>query len=219
MRRRGGASYFRALFSDPSPSPPVLQDPHWVNRESLFLKLPPLASRPIVFLGDSLTEFGEWNELFGGKGLIINRGISADTTSGVLSRLDAVIAMHPRAVFLMIGTNDLLLGLKPEETAQNYKLIMGRLRMASPAPVVYAQSILPVAESIKQRSNKRIMDVNEQIKSAAAGKGVVYVDLYKDFVSGFSLNPKLSSDGLHLNGEGYALVAAWLRSSDFILPN
>jgi lysophospholipase L1-like esterase len=170
-----------------------------------------LASRPIVFLGDSITEFGEWNELFGGQGLIVNRGIGADTTSGVLSRLDAIIAMQPRAVFLMIGTNDRTrLGLKPAETARNYKLIVDGLRMPSPAPIVYVQSILPVAESPKQRSNEWIVDVNEQIKAVADGKGVVYIDLYQeflhqDFASGLSLDPRLSSDGLHPNGEGYAL--------------
>ena len=62
-----------------------------------------------LFLGDSLTEYGNWRELFPGLD-IKNRGIAGDTTDGVLHRLDGITALSPDKIFLMIGINDLLMG-------------------------------------------------------------------------------------------------------------
>ena len=75
----------------------------------------------VVFLGDSITEHGNWNEWFPATPLV-NRGISGDTTAGVLARLDTAID-NPLAVFLLIGTNDLAFGVKQAA-------IQGRTNMA-----------------------------------------------------------------------------------------
>ena len=58
----------------------------------------------VVFLGDSITEGGAWDELFPGVP-VRNRGIGGDTTSGVLDRLDQITRGRPAKVFLKIGTN------------------------------------------------------------------------------------------------------------------
>jgi hypothetical protein len=63
----------------------------------------------VVMLGDSLTELGEWQEMFP-EVKIANRGISSDMTSGILERLDEVMEARPRKVFLMAGINDLFWG-------------------------------------------------------------------------------------------------------------
>ena len=60
----------------------------------------------IVFLGDSITEFLNVDEFLPSYH-IIKRGIAGDTTSGVLRRLGEVIALKPRKLFLLIGTNDI----------------------------------------------------------------------------------------------------------------
>src|SRR5438105_5617872 len=74
-------------------------------RRGLFA-LSKIEAASIVMLGDSLTEGAPWRELTGCADLV-NRGIGGDTTSGVLARLDEVLKLKPRAIFLMIGVNDI----------------------------------------------------------------------------------------------------------------
>ena len=76
------------------------------HRKNLFQQLPN-TSGEIIFLGDSMTEYGEWVEFFGNPN-IKNRGIAGDMTDGILDRLDEVTASSPSQLFLMIGVNDLL---------------------------------------------------------------------------------------------------------------
>ena len=65
---------------------------------------------------------------------VANRGISGDTTRGVLIRLeDDVLALNPAAVVLLIGTNDLEEGAHPGRIAGNLKLILAALQRAQPA--------------------------------------------------------------------------------------
>ncbi|MGB9898194.1 GDSL-type esterase/lipase family protein, partial [Thermanaerothrix sp.] len=66
----------------------------------------PVKAGDIVFLGDSITDGARWDELFPGLS-VKNRGINADTTRGVLARLDSILQGQPAAIFLLIGTNDL----------------------------------------------------------------------------------------------------------------
>lgn len=70
------------------------------------------------FLGNSITDGGEWAELFNNRH-VKNRGISADRSGWLLDRLDPIINGHPKKLFLMIGTNDLAVGIAPEEVAAN----------------------------------------------------------------------------------------------------
>src|SRR3954451_7586104 len=80
---------------------------YYEARAALFRELKGMPE--IVMLGDSLTEWGNWHELVP-EFRVINRGIAGDTSSGVLDRLEEVIARRPKLVFLMIGTNDIGLG-------------------------------------------------------------------------------------------------------------
>src|ERR1700719_953485 len=77
----------------------------------------------IVMLGDSITEAAPWDELTGCRS-IVNRGIGGDTTGGVLARLGDVVKLRPRAVFLMIGVNDISLRVPAETTIENYRGIL-----------------------------------------------------------------------------------------------
>jgi hypothetical protein len=73
------------------------------QRSSLF-RLLPQSKGDIMFLGNSITNGNEWDELFNDAS-IKNRGISGDATLGVLNRLDEVTARKPGKVFLLIGIN------------------------------------------------------------------------------------------------------------------
>lgn len=80
----------------------------YYQRATLFETLPTSKS-DIIFLGNSITNGGEWAELLGNPHAK-NRGISGDTTQGVLDRLSTITKGKPSKIFLLIGTNDLSRG-------------------------------------------------------------------------------------------------------------
>ena len=89
---------------------------------------------------NSITDGGEWAELFNNRH-VKNRGISADRSGWLLDRLDPIINGHPKKLFLMIGTNDLAVGIAPEEVAANVEKLLDRFAEESPWTKIYVQSI------------------------------------------------------------------------------
>ncbi|MDR7869043.1 MAG: GDSL-type esterase/lipase family protein [Sporomusaceae bacterium] len=117
---------------------------------TLFFAIDPSPARPVVFLGDSITYGGDWEDLFPAT-LVENRGIGGDTTLGLLNRLDQVIALKPSQIFLMIGMNDLCYNRPIPEVIANYRRILGRFREELPDTKVYVQSVLPFNDRIFRR--------------------------------------------------------------------
>jgi len=183
---------------------------YYNQRLSLFEKLPDTKGE-IIFLGNSITDGGEWCELLGNP-KAKNRGISGDTTEGVLFRLNEVTRSKPAKVFLLIGINDLSRGVSKDIVFSNICKISDRIRTDSPKTKIYVQSILPVNDSFglfKNHTNKTddVLWVNKQLKTWCEKEQVQYVDLYDRFKNPDSelLNPNLTNDGLHLTGTGYLL--------------
>jgi len=181
-------------------------------RESLFERVvPPQPSRPIVFLGDSITQFCEWSELLGVP--VLNRGIGGDTSNDVLSRLEPVLALHPKAIFLLIGTNDALFtGPNVAAYLRTYAEILNHVREGSPGTVVFIESIPPIAAASGwpvtmhlngNAINSSIQSMNKGIEGLADGKSSIYLDIYDVVQQGGELNPRFSIDGVHLNALGY----------------
>jgi lysophospholipase L1-like esterase len=190
---------------------------YYNQRLSLFEKLPDTKGE-IIFLGNSITDGGEWYELLGNS-KAKNRGISGDTTEGVLFRLNEVTRSKPAKVFLLIGINDLSRGVSRDTVFSNICRIAQKIRKDSPKTQVYVQSILPVNDSFglfKNHTNKTddVLWVNAQLKIWCEKKQVRYVDLYSRFKNPDSelLNPQLTNDGLHLKGDGYLLWAETIKS-------
>lgn len=160
----------------------------------------------IIFVGDSLTQRGLWNELLP-EGNTINRGINSDSTEGVYNRLDEVIESKPSDVFLMIGINDLRYEIPTVELLNNYKRILNKLHKEIPETKVYVQSILPVrydaSMDVSMISNKEIKRINSELVELANELGYEYVDLHSLYEESGEMNNELTTDGIHLNGEGY----------------
>ena len=114
----------------------------WRERRAQWAKEREQDKGAVVFLGDSITQ--GWGDDLGAAfpGVkVANRGISGDTTRGVLIRLqEDVLALDPAAVVLLIGTNDLEEGATPEMIAGNLKLILAALEKHDPRmPIVLCQ--------------------------------------------------------------------------------
>ncbi len=158
----------------------------------------------IVFLGDSLTELCEWNELME-RTDILNRGISGDFTSGVLQRLPRILTNAPRQLFLMIGINDLAF-TGPDVVIANYQKIVDRITQKAPSTKLYIQSILPVNNQVRNTgiANKDIQYINREISKMAARAGATFINLYPFFTNEAGrLKEGFTEDGIHLDAPGY----------------
>ena len=168
----------------------------------------------VVFLGDSITQ--GWG---GGLGAafpgvkVANRGISGDTTRGVLIRLqDDVLALDPAAVVLLIGTNDLDEAATPDMVAENMKLMLAAMKQHNPRmPIVLCQ-VFPSSEKMRRPADK-IKAVNALYLAAVKGDPqVIALDTWTLFADANGDAPEAEfPDLLHLNEVGYAKWAAALR--------
>ena len=174
-------------------------------RKQMFEQMPN-SETEIIFIGDSLTDQGEWAELLGNAN-IRNRGISGDTTDGVLNRLKEITASQPQKLFLMIGANDLWNEKKPaSEIAQNYRRILEQIQRQTPQTQVFIQSLLPmntIQYPIKV-NNSDIISVNRHLQNLANEFSYTYIDIHQHFTNDQKqLDPVYTIDGVHLNGKGY----------------
>ena len=176
----------------------------------------PHSTNDIVFLGNSITDRVDWNELLGMSN-VHNRGISGDITFGVLQRLDEVIEGHPAKVFILIGINDVSKNIPDSVIFKNYKKITDRIKAGSAHTHVYFQTLLPVNNEFTQFKNhynkdEHILWLNEQIKTLEKEKNITVIDLYPHFLNDENkLDKKYTLDGLHLNAEGYKVWAGILQ--------
>jgi len=167
----------------------------------------------IMFVGDSHTEAFELNEYLENDS-VRNRGIWGDGAGGVFNRIDSIAVRKPSKIFLMIGVNDILAGRSPEETFDKVKQVIEKAYLMSPATEIYIQSVLPTSNPIKESnvsSLPKIIRLNSLYRNLAIGKRVIYIDLFPSFIKSNALNPKLTVDGLHLNGNGYRLWSSLIK--------
>lgn len=187
------------------PAQPAQRSPYWRERTSFFRTFGRQAD--VVMIGDSLTDGAEWAEIFPGRS-IVNRGIDGDTTHGVLSRLDDILAEHPRRVFVMIGINDFADGHRTVEAVfRDYRLLVARLQGAGVRVVV--QATLPCnADKGAWKScralNPLVAQLNARLATLASGT-VSFVTLARLVAPDGGLRSELTFDGVHLNGQGYLL--------------
>ena len=187
--------------------PPYLT--FYYRMRTTYFAVDPHQAHPIVFLGDSITDGGEWSKLFPNLP-VENRGIGGDTTEGLLNRIDQIIALKPSQVFLMIGTNDLCFDCPIDEAMINYRHILTRLHNELPDTQIYIESVLPFNDTIfpsrSLRTNSNIRKLNIAIKNLAEQYNDPYIDLTPVFTDQDGrLFSKYTSDGLHLNAKGYSV--------------
>jgi lysophospholipase L1-like esterase len=168
----------------------------------------------VVFLGDSITQQWERGMPAAFPGMkIANRGISGDTTRGLLVRLDEdVFALNPSAVVLLIGTNDLEEGATPEMVEQNMRILLSRLGQHNRRMPIILSLVFPSAASMK-RPSALIRDINARYLSIIKNDPqVIPLETFRLFADANGDAPKTEfPDLLHPNDAGYAKWASALR--------
>ena len=184
----------------------------------------PAAGQPrVVLMGDSITE--EWlrlrPEFFSSNGYV-GRGISGQVSAQMLVRFrQDVIDLHPAAVVINAGTNDVAENQGPysEDFAFGNIVSMTELAQANGIAVVLT-SVLPAAKfswrpAITDAADK-IAALNVRIKAYATAKGIPYVDYYTPMVvsdPSRALNPAYSNDGVHPVPAGYEVMEPLVKEA------
>ena len=192
------------------------------REQNRTLAKPAAGEARVVFMGDSITD--AWpQERFGDFFLknksYVGRGISGQTTPQMLIRFwPDVIALQPKAVVILAGTNDIAGNTGPmsNEDIQNNMMSMAELAKAHKIKVILS-SILPTGNyhvgpsgvpQTQTRPMDRIRALNDWMKKYAAAEGHIYLDYFSAMLdqSGL-LRTELSGDDLHPNAQGYAIMA------------
>lgn len=171
----------------------------------------PLSFGDIVFLGNSITEYGgDWGKRLNNP-KIKNRGISGDVTDGVLNRLGEIYYYKPTAVFIKIGINDLFNdSLTAEYVGNNILKIVQNIKKYSPKTAVYVQTILPTST---EKIITKIQQTNTILKNNSTKYNYTLINLHSVFADKNDVMKKeYTVDGVHLSEAGYI---AWV---DFIKP-
>lgn len=169
----------------------------------------------VVFFGDSITDAwgrAKGTRFFPGKPYI-NRGISGQTTAQMLLRFrQDVIGLHPAAVVILAGTNDIAgnTGLATLPMIEDNFRSMTELAQAHHIRVILA-SVLPVSDypwhpGLQPASKVRAL--NAWLKSYAASNGATYLDYYSALANAQGgMDSRLASDGVHPTPAGYMIMA------------
>jgi lysophospholipase L1-like esterase len=160
----------------------------------------------LVFIGDSLTEGGNWQKRFP-KYRITNLGISGEPVESLLDRRDRIRASidDPDFIFLMTGINNI--AMEQYDITGPYHEIVRNLSTWYKKSIVVIQSILPVA--LEWISNNIIRDTNRHLEQIAREFSAEYLDVYSLFIDSQG-NPKkeyFQDDGVHLTRKGYDVWA------------
>lgn len=181
-------------------------------------------SRPVVLLGSSSIQGLDEKKCFPDYWMI-NRGISGDRIGvsgrGILHRLEcSVFALHPRAVFILNGTNDLSATARTaqptvEQVVETYCEVLRRIHERLPDCQVFAVSCTPTRDAYAHIS-PLIAEFNGRLrrKVSTLGEWVSWVETFDKCVGTDGLlRPELSRDGLHLNEQGYAIIERAFRDA------
>lgn len=168
----------------------------------------------MVFYGNSITAYWAplFDTLFPGKPYV-GRGISGQTTPQMLVRFrQDVIALHPAAVVILAGTNDIAGNTGPStlEMIEDNLVSMVELAQANGIRVVLS-SVLPAFDYRWKpglEPAQKIVALNAWMKAYAAAHDVVYLDFHSAMADArMGLRPELSQDGVHPNEAGYRVMA------------
>lgn len=200
----------------PTPAGPTQPAPRpgdWIERHQALVERAALGDVDLLFLGDSITEGwrGEpdlWR-LYYAPRKAANFGIAADHTQHVLWRLDhgELDGIAPRAVVLLIGTNNLRTDT-PAETAEGVTAVVQRLRAKLPRSKILLLGIFPRARTYNDPARIRLEAVNARLARLRDGKMIEYLDIGRHFLDDDgSLPHDVMPDYLHLSHRGYRIWA------------
>ena len=164
-----------------------------------------------IVLGDSL---GLWlpSDQLPRDRLWLNQSISGDTTTGIVSRISAFADTRPTTIHLLAGVNDLKAGVPESRIVNSVRLTLQRLRQQHPQAQIVVYSVLPTRRT--EIANDRVRSLNRQLALLTQQPAVEFQNMHPLFQDQWGdLRSDLTTDGLHLNRQGYALYRQAILAS------
>lgn len=168
----------------------------------------------IVFLGDSLTDFFPLSEFIKNKSMC-NRGIASETTFNILNRLDEVLQIKPKTVFLQIGINDLIYDKKTKANELVNRIMEIATRLNEVKAKVYIISLYPINRNkmffsfvqCRFATNSKINEVNLLLEKRCQEKSFKFIDIHQKLLDeNQNLKEEYTLEGLHLSALGYSVI-------------
>ena len=157
----------------------------------------------VVFLGDSLTFYGNFSQVFPGK-VVCNLGLRGDTIEGMIDRVEQVKILSPKAVFLMAGINNAG-SFDGKVFGELFDSLLTKMRLELRDATVFVQLLLPVNDIDFSIScnNEQIVSCNASIRRAANRNNMTIIDLFSLFEQDGYLPKAKTIDGIHLYEKSY----------------
>ena len=172
-----------------------------------LIKPPPKAD--IVFIGDSITVGGVWS-WFLPQYNIVNAGAGSATTADILQRLNLVISRKPKIGLIMIGINDVYQNVPTEKIFNNYTQIIRELSRNGILVVIQSTIQCNFRQCGRNRVDK-IEHLNRLLKTYSEENKIPFLDL-QQLSKNTGLDASLTTDGIHLNNQGYGVWADLLKT-------
>jgi lysophospholipase L1-like esterase len=195
--------------------PVAKRDKRWQELHHAFVERARQGDVDVLFLGDSITEAwsGPGKEMWHQRFELLkaaNFGIGGDRTEHVLWRLQKgkeLKGIEPRAVVLMIGTNNIRDGTA-KQIAEGITAIVEELRRQLPRAQILLLGVFPRSPKADDPVRAKIKEINQRIEKLDDGKYVHYLDIGDKFLaSDGSLTKEIMPDYLHLSRKGYQIWA------------
>lgn len=168
-------------------------------RNTIFQTFTPQVT--VVMIGDSITEGGEWSDIFP-QTKIANRGIGGDKTDDILRRMEPIFSVNAKKAFVMIGINDIYNWQTIDTIFNNYIDIVRQLK--SKGTDVYIQSTLECSKNKCGDKLEKVRELNKKLKAYAAEQKITYININDGLTTEEDgLLGQYSLDGVHLLGSGY----------------
>jgi len=160
----------------------------------------------VAFLGNSITCQSDFQAAFP-QISIINLGYPGDNLKGMKRRVPMLQKSHPKKIFIMAGTNDLIVNDITTYRDEYFQLVKA-IKNSIPESEIFLQSVLPsnhgFNSKFKYASNNKVKLANKIVEEIADSMDCHYVNLFDLYVgSDGELPAELTIDGVHLTSDAY----------------
>jgi len=209
------AAYLNSWLGD-NPYPENCRPASYYVEKTAQFEAQPISEGCTIMLGDSITDFADWNSLFPGCN-IINRGIAGDMLEGIILRLDEIARHNPSQVFFMAGGNNFIKNSKntPETVAALMEEFFKAFRKKLPDTPLHVQSLLPmntVCLDYTETYNGNTEKINGFLKANQARYNYDFIEIAAKLSDDKGqLRADLTTDGCHPNDKAYGIWAEIIK--------
>ena len=176
-----------------------------IVRQALFEEYP--ATGNVVMVGDSLTEWMDWNAALAAPGrTIVSRAIGGETVGGALIRVPSIVATGAKTAVIMLGINDVIPRIPMGKIAADYGNLVDRLRQAGMKVIVFP------CVTARTEVSTPTAELNQRLEAICTKDRCTFVPL-PGLIDNGVLRPELAIDGVHLNADGYRVWVTAIRAA------